>query len=147
MAVRKCFPVLGLHILKLINLSFRCKVFPDSWKVALVVPIPKSGDPAIPSNNRPISLLSVLSKILEKVACTQLTSYLHETRILHPSQYAYRPRHSTEDAVLDTRALQWSGNPYGDGYGLEMDGNGAQFVKRLWIGLDLGKGHQLQTIQ
>ena len=37
------------------------------------------------------------------------------------------------------RALQWIGNPYGNGYGLEMDGNGAQFMKMLWIGLDLGK--------
>ena len=48
---------------------------------------------------------------------------------------------------VQTRALQWSGNPYGNGYGLEMDGNGAQFVKRLWIGLDLGDGHHLKTIQ
>ena len=31
--------------------------------------------------------------------------------------------------ALGTRALQWSGNPYGNGYGLEMDGKGAQFVK------------------
>ena len=38
-----------------------------------------------------------------------------------------------------SRALQWSGNPYGNGYGVEMDGNGAQFVKILWIGLDLGQ--------
>ena len=38
-----------------------------------------------------------------------------------------------------TRALQWSGNPYGNGYGVEMDGNGAQFVRILWIGLDLGQ--------
>ena len=37
------------------------------------------------------------------------------------------------------RALQWSGNPYGNGYGVEMDGNGTQFVKTLWIGLDLGQ--------
>ena len=37
------------------------------------------------------------------------------------------------------RALQWSGNPYGNGYGVEMDGNGAQFVKILMIGLDLGQ--------
>ena len=43
------------------------------------------------------------------------------------------------DSNPETRALQWSGNPYGNGYGLEMDGNGAQFVKRLWIGLDWGK--------
>ena len=45
---------------------------------------------------------------------------------------------------IDNRALQWSGNPYGNGYGLEMDGNGAQFVKRLWIGLDLGKAISLK---
>ena len=43
-----------------------------------------------------------------------------------------------------SRALQRSGNPYGNGYGLEMDGNGAQFVKRLWIGLDLGKAISLK---
>ena len=43
------------------------------------------------------------------------------------------------------RALQWSGNPYGNGYGLEMDGNGAQFVERLWTGLDLGKAISLLT--
>ena len=46
--------------------------------------------------------------------------------------------------VVPSRALQWSGNPYGNGYGLEMDGNGAQFVKRLWIGLDLGKAISLK---
>ena len=45
------------------------------------------------------------------------------------------------------RALQWSGNPYGNGYESEMDGNGAQFVNRLWIGLDLGEGHRLKTKQ
>ena len=37
------------------------------------------------------------------------------------------------------RALQWSGNPCGNGFGVETDGNGAYFVKMLWIGLDLGK--------
>ena len=42
------------------------------------------------------------------------------------------------------RALHWSGNPYGNGYGVDMDGNGAQFVKILWIGLDLGKAINLK---
>ena len=49
-------------------------------------------------------------------------------------------------AVGRNKVLQWSGNPYGNGYGVEMDGNGAQFVK-MWIGLDLGEGHQLKTIR
>ena len=65
--------------------------------------MPKSGDPNIPSNNRPISSLSTLSKILEKVVYTQFSTYLHENQRLSPDQYAYRPHHSTEeeDAVLD----------------------------------------------
>ena len=43
-----------------------------------------------------------------------------------------------------TKALQWSGNPYGNGFGVEMDGNGARFVKMLWIGLDLGEAINLK---
>ena len=42
---------------------------------------------------------------------------------------------------IPTRALQWGGNPYGNGFGVEMDGNGVHLVKMLWIGLDLGEGH------
>ena len=99
-AVRKCFPVIAPYLLRLINLSLSTKVFPDCWKTASIVPILKSGDPTVPSNNRPISLLSVLSKILEKVVCTQLTSYLERVCILSPRQYAYRSHHSTEDALL-----------------------------------------------
>ena len=98
-AVKKCFSVIAPH-LRIINLSMSTKVFPCQWKTACILPIPKSGDPTVPSNNRPISLLSVLSKILEKVVCTQLTDYLETNCILNPRQYAYRSNHSTEDAVL-----------------------------------------------
>ena len=100
-AVRRCFPVVGPHLLRLVNLSMLTGVFPECWKSACVVPIPKSGDLTKPSNHRPISLLSVLSKILEKVVCVQLTSYLETNNLLPVSQYAYRSRHSTEDAVID----------------------------------------------
>ena len=60
--------------------------------------------------------------------------------------FFYKPWLSGE-ALLVGRALHWSGNPYGNGYGVEMDGNGAQFVKMFWIDLDLGQGHQLETIR
>ena len=65
-----CFAVIGPHLLRIVNLSIRSGVFPDRWKTACVVPIPKSGDPNISSNNRPTSLLSTLSKILEKAFAT-----------------------------------------------------------------------------
>ena len=64
------------------------------------MPVLKSGDPLVPSNNRPISLLSVLSKLLETVACTQLSTYLHVCDLISPMQFAHRQKHSTEDAVL-----------------------------------------------
>lgn len=104
-ALRQCFPVIGPHILHLVNTSLLSGVVPSSWKLATVVPIHKSGPRDQPSNFRPISILPVLSKICEKVVCHQLTSYLETCRILAPSQYAYRRRHSTEDALTDV--VEW----------------------------------------
>ena len=104
-AIKKCFSVIGTHLLHLINCSIVTEVFPTAWKIARVIPIFKSGDRANVNNYRPISILSVLSKIAEKVVSTQLASYLVDNHILSAVQYAYRPNHCTEDAVLD--AVEW----------------------------------------
>ena len=103
--MKKCFPVVGPHLLHLINQSIVTEVFPTAWKVARVIPLFKSGDRTDLNNFRPISILSVLSKIAEKVVAIQLASYLLDHHILCPAQYAYRPNHCTEDAVLD--AVDW----------------------------------------
>ena len=60
-------------------------------------------------------------------------------RTMHQNLHIIYRRTVLRDEAQGSRALQWSGNPYGNGYGVEMDGNGAQFVKILWIGLDLGR--------
>jgi len=52
----------------LFNMSIESGIFPDKWKLSLVVPIPKGGDHSNPSNYRPISLLSVISKMLERLS-------------------------------------------------------------------------------
>ena len=104
-AIKKCFPVIGPHVLHLVNSSVSSGIFPDAWKIARVTPIFKSGSRSNLNNFRPISILSVLSKITEKVVCLQLTSYLAAHHIITPCQYAYRPCHSTEDALLD--AVEW----------------------------------------
>ena len=69
--------------------------------MATIVPLHKGGALSEPSNFRPISVLSVVGKLAEKVVCTQLLKYLTAHHILADSQYAYRPHHSTEDAVTD----------------------------------------------
>jgi hypothetical protein len=66
------------------------------WKIAEVVPLHKEGDPEIGSNNRPISLLSCLSKICDKVALNQYTEHLTNHRLLTEHQSGNRKKHSTE---------------------------------------------------
>lgn len=73
--------------------------FPKQWKKAIVVPILKSGDANQPQNHRPISLLPILSKILEKVIANQLTNYLEENHLLSNTQHGFRARLSTETAL------------------------------------------------
>ena len=104
--IRHCLPVLGPHILHLVNASIASCTFPSSWKLASVVPLHKSGSLGDATNYfSPISLLPALSKICEKIVCTQLSSYLSSCHVFSPSQYAYRKCHSTEDALI--HAVEW----------------------------------------
>ncbi|KAF2346149.1 Reverse transcriptase domain [Trinorchestia longiramus] len=75
--------------------------FPDQWKHSIIKPLYKAGDINTASNYRPISLLPVLSKILEKVISNQLSTHLDKSNLLHPNQYAYRKHTSTQDALLN----------------------------------------------
>ena len=99
--LRMTFPVIGPHILHVINSSITSAELPPSWRAAAVVPIFKSGDSDNPSNYRPISVLSVVAKLCERVVCTQLMDYLTGHHILCAQQYGFRPGQSTEAALLD----------------------------------------------
>ena len=70
--------------------------YPDVLKLAEVIPLHKDGDQEIPSNNRPLSLLEVLSKVCERVALEQFASYITENQRLSPHQNGNRKHHSTE---------------------------------------------------
>jgi len=58
----------------LFNLSLKQATFPDEWKVANMSPIPKPGDPSVAANYRPISVLSIISKLLESYHSLHITS-------------------------------------------------------------------------
>ena len=66
-------PAILPSLTSIINATFEFDTFPLAWKTAEVTPILKAGDHDIPNNNRPISLLPVLSKVCERVAHNQLT--------------------------------------------------------------------------
>ena len=97
------FSDLLLHpITKIINLSLSSGVFPDEMKLALVTPVLKKSDldSNVLSNYRPVSNLSFLSKLVERVVVKQLTFHLESENLMVPVQSAYRKNHSTETALL-----------------------------------------------
>uniref|UniRef100_A0A670HYS7 Reverse transcriptase domain-containing protein n=1 Tax=Podarcis muralis TaxID=64176 RepID=A0A670HYS7_PODMU len=73
---------------------------PYSWKHAIVVPIFKRGHPNVPSNYRPISLLSIIGKLYAHFLSSKLTTFLNEHNILSEAQAAFRENHSTTDHCL-----------------------------------------------
>ena len=73
---------------------------PSEWKRSHITPIYKGGPPDDPSNFRPISVVPVLAKILEKIVSDQLNIYLEDNHLLHPHQGAYRSGKSTQDILL-----------------------------------------------
>ena len=83
----------------IINDSLRSGVFPSIYKSAIVTPLLKK--PSLdPNNYQPVSNLSFISKILEKVVAPQLMSHLNRHNLFSSFQSAYRPSHSTETALL-----------------------------------------------
>ena len=97
-----CLPHLLPFITDIINISLQTGTVPDIFKTALVRPLLKKHnlDPNDLKNFRPVSNLSFLSKLLEKVVLTQLNLHLSTNDLLQPFQSAYRQHHSTETALL-----------------------------------------------
>ena len=75
------------------------RFFPDLLKKANVIALHKGGITSDPSNYRGISLLSVFSKLLEKIANHQLHNYLNGKNIIHPSQFGFMKGKSIEWAI------------------------------------------------
>ena len=73
---------------------------PLAWKRSHITPVYKGGVPDDPSNYRPIAVVPVVAKILEKIVTTQLSMFLELNNLLHPHQGAYRCGKSTEDILL-----------------------------------------------
>ena len=84
----------------IINISFTEGKFPTALLFAKVTPVFKKDDPQLCPNYRPISVLSIFSKIYEKCMYTRLYSFLEKHNLLFNKQFAFRSRYSTNDAII-----------------------------------------------
>ena len=79
------------------NLSLETGIFPWQWKLAKVVPF--TGDVSNDNNYRPVSLLPLPGKLLEKIVHKHLLNYLETYDLLNAAQGGFRPGHSTTDTI------------------------------------------------
>ena len=84
------------------NSSLWKGIFPDVWKLARVTPIFKSGSESEANNYRPISVISVFSRILERIVHDQVSEYLKVNKVLTMSQSAFQKLCSTITSLIDS---------------------------------------------
>ena len=92
-------PCIAEGITFICNSSIRSSCCPDKWKEAKVSPLHKSRPLEEINNYRQISILPVLSKVLERHVSDSLTMYLNENDLLHKTQSGFRSHHSCETAL------------------------------------------------
>ena len=96
--VHLAFPVIGDLLLKIFNLSLKVGIFPEDWKMAIIKPLHKTGAIDLPSNFRPVALLRLFGKILERLVFNQLRPYFE--RVASKCQFGFLTGKSTETALL-----------------------------------------------
>ena len=99
--LKKLEPLLTKSLTLIINQSLNTGIFPNSLKLAKVIPIFKKHDKSKIENYRPISILPSISKVFESIVHKQLLDYMNQYQLFSPHQYGFRKFHSTEHAILE----------------------------------------------
>ena len=103
--IKLALPYIVEPLTYIYNLCIGQNTFPSSLKIAKVIPLPKSKDLSDPNNFRPISLLPILTKPLEKHVQKHLLSYMESNQLFHKFQSGFRKDHSCHTsltALIDT---------------------------------------------
>lgn len=87
-------------LFQVLKQSVQTGKFPTNWKIARVSCVFKKGSKRDCSNYRPVSLLSIPSKVVEKFICSQLNDHLVTFNLLNEHQWGFRAARSTEDLLL-----------------------------------------------
>jgi len=90
-----------LHVVRIINAYLCLCYFPDAWKKAVVISIPKAGkNTRLPGSYRPISRLPTLGKVLEKVFLIRLLPIVERLKLIPNEQFGFRPEHDTVQQAI-----------------------------------------------
>jgi hypothetical protein len=84
----------------IVNLSIQHAAFPSLYKIAKVIPLHKKDDPLLPKNYRPVAILCIISKVIERVIFLQIVEYMNCNNLFHPNHHGFRAHHSTSTAMI-----------------------------------------------
>ena len=84
----------------IVNLSIQHAAFPSLYKIAKVIPLHKKDDPLLPKNYRPVAILCIISKVIERVIFLQIVEYMNSNDLFHPNHHGFRAHHSTTTAMV-----------------------------------------------
>ena len=84
----------------IVNLSISSQEFPTLWKKSKIIPLHKKDDLLNPKNYRPVAIIPIFSKVLERVIFNQIIRYMTENNLLNPNHHAYRANHNTTTALI-----------------------------------------------
>lgn len=98
--IKKCAHQLAEPLCHIINTCFQDGMYPNMLKLSKILPLYKKGDHKLLSNYRPIAILSVFSKIFEKILATRIITFLESKQLLSPNQHGFREHKSTTTALL-----------------------------------------------
>ena len=105
--LRQCADELARPLATIFNQCLRTSRWPSTWKVASVVPVHKKNEKTVAKNYRPVSLLPVLSKVLESIVASRVTEHLEKHHLLCARQFGFRPGRSAADLHL-LLTSEWS---------------------------------------
>ena len=84
----------------IVNISIQQSTFPSLYKMAKVIPLFKKDDPLLPKNYRPVAILCIISKVIERVVFIQIVEYMNRNELFHPNHHGFRAHHSTTTAMV-----------------------------------------------
>ena len=93
---------LSVSVAHLFQMSMSQQKLPSDWTVSRVVPLYKKGSKADPANYRPVSLTSVLSKVLERIINARVRDFLNSNNVIIDGQHVFRNGRSCETQLLET---------------------------------------------